>query len=59
MWGEVPCKHNYEATASDNIATAYTEDVEGGEDDQGQEEGVVVEDGESSSFILSNLQQIE
>ena len=33
----------------------HTQDVEGGDDDQSQEQSVVVEDGEGGGLILSNL----
>ncbi len=35
----------------------YPQDVEGRKDDDGEEERVVVEDGEGGSLVLSNLQQ--
>ena len=35
----------------------HTQDVEGGDDDQSQEQSVVVEDGEGGGLILSNLKR--
>ena len=34
----------------------YTQDVEGGDDDEGEEEGVVVENRECCGLVLGNLQ---
>ena len=34
----------------------YTEDVEGCDDDEGEEEGVVVKGGEGGGFVLGNLE---
>jgi hypothetical protein len=39
------------------IPQTYPQDVEGSKDDDGEEERVVVEDGEGGSLVLSNLQQ--
>ena len=36
----------------------YTENIEGGQDDEGEEQSVVVEYGECCGLILSNLQTI-
>ena len=37
-------------------SVAYIEDVERCEDDEGEEEGVVVKDGEGGGFVLGNLE---
>ena len=46
-----------EALWTSRSCDTHTQDVEGGDDDQGQEQSVVVEDGEGGGLILSNLKR--